>query len=105
MTGLFDNEKPDMEEEEDSGQQACAGAVGVYLPVGVLVGIRHGGKQASSYKSHGNGKVYFKTLQVITHSGATPELGLCEDTGSWPRSCLHLPGHVLDRDTAFLMGR
>ena len=60
MTGLFDNEKPDMEEAEDSGQQAGASAVGVYLPVGMLVGIRHGGKQASSYVSHDNDKVYFK---------------------------------------------
>jgi hypothetical protein len=46
-----------------------------------------------------------KITPVITHSGATPELDLCEDTDSWPRSCWHLPGHVLDRDTAVLMGR
>ena len=68
MTGLFDNEKPDMEEEEEeddeSGQQDGARVVGVYLPVGVLVGIRHGGKQASSYKSHGNGKVALRDPQL-----------------------------------------
>jgi len=41
--------------------------------------------------------------KMITHSG--PKLDLCEDTDSWPRSCLHLPGHVLDQGTVFLMGR
>ena len=49
VTGLFDDEKPDMEEEEEeeddeSGQQDGARVVGVYLPVGMPVGIRHGGK-------------------------------------------------------------
>lgn len=34
-----------------------------------------------------------KCLKVNTHSGATPGLGLCEDTDSWPRSCWHLPRH------------
>ena len=34
-----------------------------------------------------------------------PELGLCEDTNSWPNGCWHLPGHVLDRGMGFLMGR
>ena len=43
--------------------------------------------------------------KVITHSSAIPELGLCEDTNSWPNGCWHLPGHVLDRGMGFLMGR
>jgi hypothetical protein len=43
--------------------------------------------------------------KVITHSSAIPELGLCEDTNSWPNGCWHLPSHVLDRGMGFLMGR
>jgi len=42
--------------------------------------------------------------KVITHLGAIPELGLCEDTNSWPRGCWHLPGHVLDQGAGFLIG-
>ena len=54
------------------------------------------------YGSLGLCKMYHK---VITHSGAIPELGLCEDTNSWPKGCWHLPGHVLDWGMGFLMGR
>ena len=54
------------------------------------------------YGSLGLCKMY---PNVITHSGAIPELGLCEDTNSWPKGCWHLPGHVLDWGMGFLMGR
>ena len=54
------------------------------------------------YGSLGLCKMYHK---VITHSGAIPELDLCEDTNSWPKGCWHLPGHVLDWGMGFLMGR
>ena len=44
MTGLEEEEEEEEDEEEESGQQDVARVVGVYLPVGMPVGIRHGGK-------------------------------------------------------------
>jgi len=41
-----------------------------------------------------------KLPTVFTHSSATPELGLCEDTGS-SRGCWHLPGHDTARTRAW----
>ena len=63
-----------------------------------------GQDQAVSTSPYGTLGLCGYYAKVIIHSGATPELDLCEDPSSWPRSCWHLPGHVLDRDTAVLMG-
>ena len=68
---------------------------------------RHLSSASAAVSTHPYGflglcKIYPK---VITHSGAIPELGLCEDTNSWPKGCWHLPGHVLDWGMGFLMGR
>ena len=68
---------------------------------------RHLSSASAAVSTHPYGflglcKIYPK---VITHSSAIPELGLCEDTNSWPKGCWHLPGHVLDRGMGFLMGR
>jgi len=68
---------------------------------------RHLSSASAAVSTHPYGflglcKMYPK---VITHSSAIPELGLCEDTNSWPNGCWNLPGHVLDRGMGFLMGR
>ena len=68
---------------------------------------RHISSASAAVSTHPYGflglcKIYPK---VIIHSSAIPELGLCEDTNSWPKGCWHQPGHVLDRGMGFLMGR